>query len=135
MRRDIHSSVDVVQSLAPGTYTAPTVGHGVDLKGYNAAQAAIVVGVVSGTNVTFTFHVQESDDDSPGSYSNVAEDDLQGASKVPVVDAGAQVLRIGYLGNKRWIRVAITSRTGSTPVLIGTALIVRGLPGLAPIPE
>ena len=134
-RRDVHSSVDVVTTLWPLTYNAPTDGAGVDLKGYNAAQAVIIVGVISGTDPTFTFNVQEADEDTPLAYANVALKDLQGASKVPQISADDQIVRIGYLGDKRFIRLAITHRTGTGPMIHAAGVIVRGLPGLAPLPE
>lgn len=133
MRRDIHSSVDVVTTMVPLIYSGPSAGVGVDLKGYSAAQAVIIAGAFTAAG-TFTFNVQEADEDGPVAYSNVAVGDLQGASKVPVLSGGDQIVRIGYLGTKRFIRLAITHRA-SNPTLHAAGVIVRGLPGLAPIPE
>ena len=133
MRRDIHSSVDLVTTMVPLVYSGPSAGVGVDLKGYSAAQAVIIAGAFTAAG-TFTFNLQEADEDTALAYTNAAEDDLQGASKVPELSAGDQVVRIGYLGNKRFIRLAITHRA-SNPTLQAAGVIVRGLPGLAPLPE
>lgn len=132
-RRDIHSSVDVVQSLVPGEYTSVRSGFGVDLKGYGAAQAVIVGGVLSGAAPIFAFRVQESDDDSSGSYSTVAVGDLQGSSKEPTIREDDQIVRIGYLGSKRFIRLALVGIGGTNASLIGAGLIIRGLPSQAPL--
>ena len=128
-RRDIHSHVDAVQSLAPASRNAAVAGAGVDLKGFNAAQAVIQAGAISGTSPSFTFELQESDDDS--AYTAVEDADLQGSE--PVLTAGNQVARVGYIGNKQYIRVAITDVSGTSPSLLCAAAINRGLPSLAPI--
>ena len=130
-RKDIHSSVDVVQSLVPGEYVSVRPGFGVDLKGYNGASATIVGGVVTGAAPVFSFRVQESDDD--GTYGNVAAEDLQGSSKEPAIREDDQIVRIGYLGNRRFIRLALVAVGGTNASLIGAGLIMRGLPSLAPL--
>lgn len=132
-RRDIFSSVNVMQSLIPGSYNSVRPGFGVDLKGYNAAQAGIVVGVVSGTDPVFAFRVQESDDD--GSYSNVAPGDLQGTFKNPVVRESDLVITLGYLGNKRFVRLSIVGVGGTNATMVCAGFFNRGLPALAPVPD
>ena len=128
-RRDLKNNVDAVQSLVPASRNANVNGSGVDLKGFNAFQAVILAGAIGGTSPSFTFELQESDDDSV--YTPVADADLQGAE--PVLTAGNQVVRVGYLGNKRYIRVAITDVTGTSPTLLCAAAINRGKPDLAPV--
>lgn len=128
-RKDLESNVDFVQSLAPASRTATANGTGVDLQNYASAFALISAGAAGGTSPSFTFEVQESDDNS--TFTAVADADLQGDE--PVITAGDEVHRIGYKGGKRYIRVAITAVSGTSPTLLCEAGIVRGDPNIAPL--
>jgi len=127
MNRDMKSNIDVMESLAPASRTAAVNGTGVDLRGYDSAMVVIQAGAAGGTSPSFTFEVQESDDDS--TYAAVANADLDGTE--PVVTAAAAAARIGYKGAKRYIRAAITVVSGTSPTLLCSAAIVRGHPSLA----
>lgn len=127
--RDMKSNQDVVQSLAPASQTAAVNGTGVDLRGYDAAMVTINAGAAGGTSPSFTFEVQESDDNS--AFTAVADADLQGTE--PVITAAQAAVRIGYIGNKRYIRVAITAASGTSPTLLCSANVHRGRPNVAAI--
>lgn len=121
-QRDIRSSLATAHSLSPATYTSDTDGDGVDLRGYDSAMVVVHTG--SYTDGTHTFEVQESDDNS--TFSAVSDDDLQGDE--PVVDASGDAdstFEVGYIGNKRYIRVSVTAGSTSSGAVYG-ASVVRG---------
>lgn len=120
--KDLYNNIGVKESLAPASRTAAVNGTGVDLKGYESAVVVIERGAAGGTSPSFTFEVQESDDDS--TYAAVAAADLQGTE--PVVTAAGAPVKIGYLGSKRYIRAAITAATGTSPTLLCAASVVLG---------
>lgn len=122
--RDLKSNVDVVESLAPASRTAAVNGTGVDLGDYNSAMVVIQAGAAGGTSPSFTFEVQESDDNS--TFTAVADADLDGSE--PVITAAQAAVRIGYKGAKRYIRAAITTVSGTSPTLLCSAAVVRGTP-------
>lgn len=126
MNRDMKSNIDLVESLAPASRTAAVNGTGVDLRGYDSAMVIIQRGAAGGTSPSFTFEVQESDDDS--TYTAVADADLDGTE--PVVTAAGAAVRIGYKGAKRYLRAAITAVSGTSPTLLCSAAVVRGHPSL-----
>ena len=128
-RRDLKNNVDVVQSLAPASRNAAANGSGVDLKGFNAAMVVFDAGAIGGTSPSFTFQVEESDDNSV--FTPVADEDLQGTE--PVFTAGDQIARVGYIGNKRWIRSRLDDVQGTSPTLLCSSSVVRGKPDLAPV--
>lgn len=128
MNKDLKSNVDIVESLAPASRTAAVNGTGVDLRGYSSAMAVIQAGAAGGTTPSFTFKVQESDDDS--TYADVAAADLDGGQPAAITAAQAAV-RIGYKGAKRYARVIISAVSGTSPTLLCSAAIVRGTPILA----
>lgn len=128
--RDLVNNVDVVESLAPASRTATANGTGVDLRGFESATVVIEAGAAGGTTPSFTFEVQESDDDS--TYTAVADADLMGDDE-PVVTAAAAPVKIGYRGTKRYLRAAITAVSGTSPTLLCAASVVRGHPALAKV--
>ena len=127
--RDLSTRLSIVESLAPASRTAAVDGAGVDLRGFDSAAVVIERGVAGGTTPSFTFEVQESDDDS--TYTAVADADLHGTEPV-VTEAGTPV-KIGYRGDSRYIRVAITGVTGTNPTLLCGAQVVRGHPHQLPV--
>lgn len=127
--RDLKNGLDVVQSLAPASRTAAVNGTGVDLQGFGSSMVVISAGAIGGTTPSFTFEVQDSDDNT--TFAAVADADLDGVE--PVLTAGGSVTRIGYRGSKRHVRVAITAASGTAPTLLCEAAVVRGLPSRTPV--
>ena len=83
------------------------------------------------TDGTHTFAVEESADNT--TYTAVAAADLQGTE--PVVDDATdddQIYELGYLGSKRYIRVAVTVSGATTGAVYG-ASITTGHPAVAPV--
>lgn len=122
--QDLYNITGADQSLAPAARTASTDGSGVDLQGWQSATALIDAG--AWTDGTHTFEVQESDDNS--TFTAVADGDLIGTE--PVIDAGAdgsQIYRVGYIGNKRYVRVSVTV-SGATSGAVYGALFEEGHP-------
>ena len=123
-RTDIKNSLDVLGSLAPASRTTTANGTGVDLANYDAACVVINAGTAGGTTPSFTFEVQESDDNS--TFTAVANADLDGTEPVVTTANDDTIYTIGYHGIKRYIRVAITAASGTTPTLLSSAVVIRG---------
>lgn len=128
--RSIKSEVAAVVSLQPEVHNADADGASADLRGFEAATVLVQVGDY--TDGTFPIVVEESDDDA--TFAAVADADLDGTE--PSIDAAGDadsVFALGYLGSKRFLRVAIS---GSTPGTTGAELaaaIVKGDPKYAPV--
>lgn len=129
MNREMKSNIAVAESLAPASRTAAVNGSGVDLRGYDSATVVIQAGAAGGTTPSFTFEVQESDDNS--SFSAVADADLTGTE--PVVTAAGAPVTIAYRGAKRYVRVSITAVSGTSPTLLCSASVVRGHSSIRPV--
>lgn len=150
--RDLHSNIDRVQHLAAAVYTTTqTPSSGVDRQGFSALEFLITIGVIA--NIanspapSWSFKLQESDSES-ANFSDVVDSDvvLVGSAKSPVaapnastgvflvVDAAAEdanVYRVGYIGNKRYVRVVATA--ANTPGNTILAIVaIRAFPALAP---
>lgn len=120
--KDIHNVMSPVSTLLPVNRTADANGAGVDLQGYEAAEVLASVGAsadtLNGSN-TISLELEESDDDS--TYTDVAEADMLGAiagtttGQFALIDAATEddtLYRVGYVGNKQYIRV-VDNRTGT----------------------
>lgn len=150
MRRDLHSNVELRQLLAAAVVATTQTSTGIDLRGSGSAEFLIAVGTV--TNIanspqpSWAFKLQESDDNS--TYTDVTDSAvvLVGSAQAPVaapnattgvfltIDAAAEdaeTYRVGYIGNKRYVRVVGTAANtpGNTPMWIG---VILGHPDIAP---
>ncbi len=123
--RDLKSNIDVQTSLGPNDYTASANGSSADLRGFESAVAAFVVGTV--TDGTHTPSVEESDDDS--TWSTVAAADLLGTLANLASNTNQ---RVGYRGAKRYLRAVLTV-SGATTGAEVAAVIVRGNAAQRPI--
>ncbi|MDH5762731.1 MAG: hypothetical protein OEZ51_07110 [Nitrospinota bacterium] len=127
--RDLKNNLDGVSSIDPASYTATTNGSGVDLRDFDSAMVVFQAGSADtgSGNETYTPGVEESDDNS--SFSAVAASDLEGS---PGNMTANSVQRVGYKGAKRYVRAVLTLG-GTTPSIDASALVIRGLPHLAPL--
>lgn len=127
--RDLKSNIKPVLSLVPATRNAAANGTGIDLAGFNAASVVFANGAIGGTaSPTFTFEVQESDDNT--TFTAVADKDLRGTE--PVITAANQISQVSYIGNKRYIRPVLKTVTGTSPTLDCAAHVILGNPAVAP---
>lgn len=127
--RDMKTEIAVSESLAPASRTAAVNGTGVDLANHDQATVVIEAGAAGGTSPSFTFEVQDSDDNS--TFAAVADANLLGTE--PVITAAQAPVRIGYIGAKRYLRVAITTVSGTSPTLLCAASIILGGPRKQPV--
>lgn len=115
---DIKQTQDVQNSLAPIARTASANGTGVDLTNFASSTCVFVVGVI--TDGTHTPKLQESDDNA--TFTDVGAGDLIGSLAVLASNANQ---RVGYRGNKRYVR-AVSTVAGATTGGVYAAIVIRG---------
>lgn len=124
MEQDLYNRVTVAKTLAPAARTTTAAGTAIDLQGFEAAVAVVEVG--AWTDGTHAFSLQESDTTTDGDFADVADADLQGTE--PTVASGSTqntVHKLGYLGDKRYVRVKCTITAGPSTGLVAAATIVK----------
>ncbi len=119
--QDLYNEISVAQSLAPAARTASANGTGVDLAGFDAAVVVVETGAI--TDGTHTIQVEESTDNS--TFTAVADADLQGTEPAIGAADDNKVYEIGYMGTKRYVRVAVTV-AGATTGGVYAAHVARG---------
>ena len=112
--KDIYHDNALAVSIAPQSTSSDVTGNTVDLQGFEAVMFNLYYGdVADGESASFT--VQESDDNS--NWSDVADADLLGSEPSISGTTGDEsgVSKVGYIGNKRYVRVNLTAPTTGKP--------------------
>lgn len=135
--KDIHSDLIRAVLIGAAVLTADNTPAAVDLRGYDAAEILLDIGIggitFSGTN-KIEFKLTHSDDDS--TYTDVTTADMLGVTvasggiikSLVAAHAAPAVYRYGYKGGKRYLKLladfAGTHGTG-TPIA-ASVLLGRG---------
>lgn len=125
--RDLQSNIGVVAAVAPATLTATNTSAAIDLRGFDSACVVINTGAI-GAAGNFTPKLTEADA-SDGDFTDVAASDLVG--EFPAALAAASVYKVGYIGNKRFIKTVLTLNSGTN--IAAGAVVVLGNPDQAPV--
>ncbi|MDX8517964.1 hypothetical protein [Mesorhizobium dulcispinae] len=118
--RDLANNIAAVQAVAPAVLTATNTSAAIDLLGYNSAAVIINTGAIVGAG-NFTPKLQESDASGSG-YTDVAAADLVGT--FPAALAAASVVKVGYTGNRRYVRTVLTLNSGTS--IAAGAVVIKG---------
>lgn len=126
--RDLHNHISVEPAILPQNQTGNTalVSDIIDLQGFNACEFAIAAGVLADANATFTVLVEHGDDSGLSDAAAVADDMLLGteadASFTFALDGGSR--KIGYVGDKRYVRLTITPAGNSGDAYISAVALL-----------
>ena len=126
--RDIAPNIGVVQAVAPAVLSATNTSAAIDLLGFESAAVVINTGAIVSAG-DFTAKLQESDTTTSGDFTDVAAAHLVGT--FPASLEADSVVKVGYIGNKRYVRTVLT-KNGGTSIAAG-AVIVKGHPAEAPV--
>lgn len=121
--RDLYSNTRVVPALAPAVQAAAATGAAIDLKDVNRAEIVVITGANVGAG-DFGVKLQESDTTTSGDFTDVAAPQVN--SDAPATLAPASAYRLGYLGYRRYIRLALT-KAGGTSIALGATGVLSGL--------
>jgi hypothetical protein len=124
--KDIYSGYGLVQGAVPAVLSATTTDTGVDLQGFNSALVIVSTGAIVSSG-DFTTKLQDSDDNS--TFTDVAAGDLLGS--FPTSLEASSVVKVGYVGNKRYLRTVTTKNSGTS--IAAAIVFVKGHPYDAPV--
>ncbi len=119
--RDLANNIGVVQAVAPAVLSATNTSAAIDLAGFESAAVVINTGAIAGDG-DFTAKLQESDTTTAGDFTDVAAGDLAGSFPASL-EANA-VVKVGYVGNKRYLRTVLTKNGGTS--IAGGAVVIKG---------
>jgi hypothetical protein len=128
--KDLHNNIFGLIALAPKAIATDTttVGLEIDRKGYSAIEFFLATGVV--TDGDYSLILTECAT-SGGTFTAVDDADLLGLEPAYTADADdAKIGRVGYIGNKRFLKATVLSANTTTGALI-TVIAVAGKPHFA----
>lgn len=109
--RDLASNISVVSSVIPQVLAATDTGAAIDLRGFDSAAVVINTGAIVSAG-DFTAKLQESDTTTSGDFTDVAAAGLVGS--FPASLAASTAYKVGYIGNKRYVRTVVTKNSGTS---------------------
>ena len=129
MRFDIHNEVLQKPAFNPATINSDTTTTGaiIDTQGFEALEFVMQAGTISAG--TFTPLIEESDAADLSGSNAVADADLLGTEAAAALSASNTAKRVGYRGDKRYVRLSIVSASSANGVV--GALAILGKPMLA----
>lgn len=125
--RDLVSNIGAVQVVAPAVLSATNTSAAIDLAEFGTCALIINTGAIASAG-DFTPKLQESDNGSTG-WTDVAASDLIGEFPASLEADG--VVKVGYIGNKRYVRTVLT-KNGGTSIAAG-AVLIKGDPRHSPV--
>lgn len=118
--RDIANNVGAVQVVAPQVLAATDTSAAIDTAGFEGAALIVETGAIAGAG-DFTAKLQHSDTTTIGDFVDVPAAQLVGT--FPTSLAASSVVKVGYVGAKRYLRSVITKNSGTS--IAASAVIVK----------
>jgi hypothetical protein len=119
MLRDLYSNIGVAQAIVPAVKSAAADGITIDTKGYSSIAFLVTTGAIASSG-DFGVAIQESDASASGF---AAPDAAFVDSNAPATLAESTTYRLGYRGNKRYVRLQLTKAGGTSIALAAAAVL------------
>ncbi len=128
MKRDLYSNIGLAQAIVPAVKSAAGDGIAIDTKGYSSIAFIVNTGAIA-SDGDFGVAIQESDTTTGGDFTAAGAEFVD--SNAPATLAASSIYKLGYRGNKRYVRLQLT-KAGGTSIALG-AVAVLGHPHDAPV--
>jgi hypothetical protein len=140
--RDSISDIQVKRAISPVSVSDNTAQTSqiIDMQGYGSLAFLILIGSVADADTTFAVLVEHGDASNLSDAAAVSDGDMvsQTYGTAPETAAGFQfdddneVRKIGYIGNKRYVRLTITPANNASAAVLA-AVAVLGKPDVVPV--
>lgn len=132
---DLHNKIEIRRAISPVSVSDNTaqVSQIIDRQGFSALEFAIATGSIADADATFTVLVEDGDESDLSDNAAVADAQLLGTEAAAgfQFDDDNETRKIGYIGNKRYVRLTITPANNASAALIA-AIAILGGPDSAP---
>jgi hypothetical protein len=126
--RDLMNNIDVKRAISPVSVADNTaqVSQIIDRRGFDSLTFVIALGSLADADATFTVLVEHDDAAGFGTATAVPASELVGTTTLASFqfDDDNKCRKIGYLGNKRYVRMTITPANNSSAALIAAVAIL-----------
>lgn len=129
--RDLASNLHFVPAFVPvaaRTDNTAIVSTILPVAGFNAAVLALVTGTNTDTNATFAVLLEESEDSGMSGATAVEDKDLIGTEALAgfTFSDDNKCRKLGYIGNKAYIRATITPAGNDSGNIFVAGMWVQG---------
>ena len=136
--RDLHNNILMKRAISPVVVTNNTaqVSQIIDTRGFQSLEFVIDTGTISDADTTIVALVEDGDNSALSDAAAVVDAELLGTEAAASFqfDDDDEVRKIGYIGNKRYVRLTLTpaNNTGNIPV---SAMAILANPYDAPVTQ
>ncbi len=129
--RDLYNNIEVRRALSPvaaGTDNTAYVSEIIDMRGFKSMVFAILVGVNTDADATFVVLIEEDAAAGFGTKTAVVDVNLDPTEAVASFDFADDnsVRKIGYTGEKRYVRMTITPADNAAGNIFIAACAIMG---------
>jgi len=137
--RDLHHNIHVARGISPAAATTDNtawVSQIVDTQGYDSVEFLALIGNLADADATFAVLVEDGNAANLSDAATVASKFLLGgtANANFVFSDDDKVRKIGYIGDKRYVRVTITPANNTGNAFVA-GVWVLGHPRSMPTPN
>jgi len=133
--KDLMNLIDVKTAISPVSVADNTaqVGNIIDRRGFQGLTFLFNIGSVADADATFAVTIQEGDQSNLSDAATVAAADLIGTTALAgfQFDSDNACRKLGYKGNKRYVRVTVTPSNNASAALFGCMAVLSD-PAIAP---
>lgn len=133
--RDLYSQLTIRRAISPVSVadTTAQVSQIIDRQGFDSLVFAIATGSIADADATFTVLVEDGDASNLSDNAAVADAELNGTEALAAFqfDDDNETRKIGYIGNKRYVRLTITPAANASAAVI-CAVAILGNASLQP---
>ena len=133
--RDLHNNIHVARAISPVSVADNTaqVSQIIDRQGYQSLEFVIATGSVADADATFVVLVEDGENSGLSDAAAVTDANLLGTELLAgfQFDDDNEVRKIGYIGDKRYVRITVTPVNNTSAALVA-AVAVLGHPNYTP---
>ena len=124
--RDLYNNIEVVRAESPiataQTDNTAIVTEIIDMRGFKSCVFVVLLGTLADAAFTTVFLMEDGDDSGLSDAAAVADAQIDPTEVIAAFDQADDdlVRKIGYVGEKRYVRLTITpsANTGALPIAI-----------------
>jgi hypothetical protein len=128
--RDLFSNIQISRAISPVSVAdnTPQVSQIIDRQGFNSLVFALALGSLADADATFTVLVQHGSAANLSDAADVPDDMLNGteANASFTFAADDSTRKIGYVGDRRYVRLTITPASNASAAVLAAVAILGG---------
>lgn len=126
--KDLMNKLHVLRAISPVSVADNTaqVSQIIDRRGFDSLAFLIATGSIADADATFVVLVEDGDAANLSDAAAVADAELSGTELLAgfQFDDDNETRKVGYLGNKRYVRLTITPSNNASAALISAVAVL-----------